>query len=157
MDTLYLVLEKVGENNRLVHKTADTALTHISVWCEYSSKKALVLENVDYLIVLENDKFQGVITDHDIASKILFEDRPLNKIPVKEFMSRTLPVATPYNSFEYCMQLMERYNVRHLAIFDRFEFRGVVSSYDLMQEAFNKRKGSFEEENIIRQGYPWNY
>jgi CBS domain-containing protein len=114
-------------------------------------------ENVDYLIVLENDKFQGVITDHDIASKILFEDRPLNKIPVKEFMSRTLPVATPDNSFEYCMQLMERYNVRHLAIFDRFEFRGVVSSYDLMQEAFNKRKGSFEEENIIRQGYPWNY
>jgi CBS domain-containing protein len=114
-------------------------------------------ENVDYLIVLENDKFQGVITDHDIASKILFEDRPLNKIPVREFMSRTLPVATPDNSFEYCMQLMERYNVRHLAIFDRFEFRGVVSSYDLMQEAFNKRRGSFEEETIIRQGYPWNY
>lgn len=114
-------------------------------------------ENVDYLIVLENDKFQGVITDHDIASKILFEDRPLNKIPVKEFMSRTLPVATPDNSFEYCMQLMERYNVRHLAIFDRFEFRGVVSSYDLMQEAYTQRRGSFEEENIIRQGYPWNY
>ena len=29
-------------------------------------------ENVDYLIVLEEDKFQGVITDHDIASRILF-------------------------------------------------------------------------------------
>src|SRR5690348_7507346 len=45
-------------------------------------------ENLDYLIVMEDDKFQGVISDHDIASRILFEDRPLNKIQVKEFMSR---------------------------------------------------------------------
>ena len=35
-------------------------------------------ENVDFLIVLDEDKFQGVITDHDIASRILFENRPLN-------------------------------------------------------------------------------
>lgn len=114
-------------------------------------------ENVDFLIVLEDDKFQGIITDHDIASKILFENRPLNKIRVKEFMSRTLPVATPDTSLEQCMQLMERYNVRHLAIFDRFLFRGVVSSYDLMHEAMTMRSASFEDKDNIRQGYPWNY
>ncbi|MGZ5287717.1 MAG: CBS domain-containing protein, partial [Flavisolibacter sp.] len=68
-------------------------------------------ENVDFLIVLEDDKFQGLITDHDIASRILFENRPLNKILVREFMSRTIPVATPDTSLEQCMQLMERYNV----------------------------------------------
>ena len=114
-------------------------------------------ENVDYLIVLEDDKFQGIISDHDIASRILFEDRPLNKIQVKEFMCRTLPVSTPESSLEQCMQLMERYGVRHLAIFDRFIFKGVISSYDLMQEALQQRKESFELEENIRQGYPWNY
>jgi len=113
-------------------------------------------ENVDFLIVLETDKFQGIITDHDIASRILFEDRPLNKISVREFMSRTLPVTTPDTSLEHSMQLMERYQVRHLAIFDRFEFRGVVSSHDLMQEALSRRNGTFDEE-VKRQGYPWNY
>src|SRR5215208_3623056 len=114
-------------------------------------------ENVDFLIVLEDDKFQGIITDHDIASKILYENRPLNKIMVKEFMSRSLPVVTPETSLEQSMQLMERYNVRHLAIFDRFNFKGVVSSYDLMHEALTKRSAAFEEESNIRQGYPWNY
>ena len=114
-------------------------------------------ENVDYLIVLENDKFQGVITDHDIASKILFENRPLNKIHVREFMSRTLPVTTPDTSLEQCMQLMERYNVRHLAIFDRFNFMGVVSTYDMMHEALSNRSGVFEDVENKRQGYPWNY
>jgi CBS domain-containing protein len=111
-------------------------------------------ENVDFLIVLENDKFQGIITDHDIAAKILFEDRPLNKIQVKEFMSRTLPVTTPETSLKHCMQLMERYNVRHLAIFDRFDFQGVISSDDLMHQQAMARQT--EEETYERQGYPWN-
>jgi CBS domain-containing protein len=114
-------------------------------------------ENVEYLIVLEDDKFQGVITDHDIASRILFENRPLNKIAVKEFMSRTLPVTTPETSLEQCMQLMERYGVRHLAVFDRFDFMGVVSSYDLMHEALTNRSAVFNESAYKRQGYPWNY
>lgn len=114
-------------------------------------------ENVDFLIVLDGEKFQGVITDHDIASKILFENRPLNKIFVKEFMSRTLPVATSDTSLEQCMQLMERYAVKHLAIYDRFVFRGVVSSYDLMHEALTRNKSVLEEEANLRQGYPWNY
>jgi CBS domain-containing protein len=111
-------------------------------------------ENVDFLIVLENDKFQGIITDHDIAAKILFEDRPLNKIHVKEFMSRTLPVTTSETSLRHCMQLMERYNVRHLAIFDRFDFKGVISSDDLMHQQAMERQ--VEEESYERQGYPWN-
>ena len=111
-------------------------------------------ENVDFLIVLENDKFQGIITDHDIASKILFEDRPLNRITVKEFMCKTLPVTTSETTLRQCMQLMERYNVRHLAIFDRFDFMGVISSDDLMHEALTLQT---EEEMNVRQGYPWNY
>jgi CBS domain-containing protein len=114
-------------------------------------------ENVDHLIVMEEDKFVGVLTDHDIASKVLFDERPLKNIPVKEFMTRTLPVATSEDSLEHCMQLMERFNARHLAIFDSFVFRGVVSSEDLMKQALNKRRETFEEKTSVRQGYPWTY
>jgi CBS domain-containing protein len=114
-------------------------------------------ENVDYLIILEDNKFMGVITEHDIASKILFENRPLNQIEVREYMNTSLPVTTPEATLQQCMKLMERYNVRHLAIYDRIDFKGVVSSYELMQEALNKRSGMFEEEEPPRQGYPWNY
>jgi CBS domain-containing protein len=114
-------------------------------------------ENVDHLIVMEEDKFVGVLTDHDIASKVLFDERPLKNIPVKEFMTRTLPVATSEDSLEHCMQLMERFNARHLAIFDSFVFRGVVSSEDLMKQALSKRRETFEEKRSVRQGYPWTY
>lgn len=117
----------------------------------------MLCENVDFLIVLDDDRFKGIITDHDIASRILFEDRPLNRIRVHELMSRTLPVATSNETLEQCMQLMERYNVKHLAIFDQFDFRGVVSSSDLMHEALSERSYAFDESANKRQGYPWNY
>ncbi len=114
-------------------------------------------ENAEFLIVLENDQFQGVITDHDIASRILYENRPLNKIMVREFMCRTLPVTTPETTLEQCLQLMERYHVRHLAIFENFIFRGVISSDDLIHEALLSRREVFEDQVNKRQGYPWNY
>ena len=113
-------------------------------------------ENVDYLIIMEDDKFKGIITDHDIASKILFENRPLNKIEVREFMNTSLPVITSDASLQSCMQVIERFNSRHLVIYDRFEFRGVVSSYDLMQEAIQKPSIFFAEAEQPRRGYPWN-
>lgn len=114
-------------------------------------------ENVDFLIVLENNGFKGIITDHDIASRILFEDRPLKEIRVSEFMNTTLPVATPVDSLQACMQLMERFNARHVAVYERFEFRGVVSSYDLMQEALHCPQGFLAGEEVPRRGYPWTY
>ena len=117
----------------------------------------MACENVDHLIVLDEDKFMGVLTEHDIASKVLFDERALKDIPVKEFTNRTLPVATSDDSLEQCMQLMERYNAKHLAVYDSFIFKGVVSSYDLMHQALCKRKDTFEETSQVRQGYPWNY
>jgi signal-transduction protein with cAMP-binding, CBS, and nucleotidyltransferase domain len=114
-------------------------------------------ENADYLIVMEDNKFKGIITDHDIASRILFENRPLNQIKVSEFISTALPVATPEMSLRSCMKLMERYGVKHLVIYDRFDFKGVVSSHELMQEALNSRSELFEEREAPRRGYPWNY
>ena len=114
-------------------------------------------ENVDFIIVMEDERFQGVITDHDIAAKVLFDDRPLNRIMVREFMNRALPVANSHNSLQYCLQLIDRYNARHLAIFDNFDFKGVVSAHDLMQEALSHRSEALEDAWEVRQGYPWNY
>jgi predicted transcriptional regulator len=113
-------------------------------------------ENVDYLIVLDDERFMGILTEHDIAEKVLYRSAELEQATVKEFMSTYLPVATSNDTLEYCMQLMERYNVRHVAIYDRFNFKGVVSSHDLMKQALTKRRNFFEEENVS-ESYAWSY
>jgi len=112
-------------------------------------------ENVDHLIVLDEERFMGILTEHDIAEKVLYRSRDLDQATVSEFMSTYLPVATLNDSLEYCMQLMERYNVRHVAVYDRFNFKGVVSSHDLMKQALDKRQHFFEE--AAASVSTWNY
>lgn len=110
-------------------------------------------ENVDHLIIMDDDRFLGVLTEHGLAEKLLYR-KDLDMASVKEFMTTYLPVATPTDSLEYCLQLMERHNVRHLAIFDRFTFKGVVCSHDLMNQIFIKRKQPFEDARS--HAYPWD-
>ncbi len=112
-------------------------------------------ENVDHLIVLEDDRFVGVLTEHDIVCKIIYQSGRLDTAIVKDFMSTYLPVATMSDSLEHCMQLMEKYNMRHLAIYERFSFKGVLSSHDLIKRVLLKRKAIFDEMEE-QQNYLWD-
>lgn len=109
-------------------------------------------ENVDYLIVLEDRKFLGILSEQDVAKKVLLNKNSLEDIQVKDFMSSRVPVATVTDSIDHCMKLMEQHNMRYVAIFDQFEFKGIVSSHDLMKQAFLKR-----EEAVIQENASWNY
>ena len=113
-------------------------------------------ENVEYLIVLESDRFAGIFTDHEVANKVMSVNKPLNEATVSEFMNRNIPVATLNDSLEYCMQLMERHNSRYLAIYDKFDFKGVVTLHDLMKEALSKRNTVFNH-NEGKDTYSWSY
>jgi CBS domain-containing protein len=104
-------------------------------------------ENVDYLVVLNDDeRFLGILSDHDIATKILFERKPLNKTSVREIMNTRLPVATTEDTVEKCMRTMRQHNVRFLPVFEGFNFRGVVSSDDIIHEVVEIRMDVFDAE-----------
>lgn len=147
-------MDQVADLLARIYPQFNTATTNCRV---SDALYQMCCENVDYLIIMENNKFMGTITDHDIASRILFENRPLKEIEVREYMNTALPVVTPETSLQTCMKLMERYNVRHLAIFDRFDFKGVVSSYELMQAALKRESGIFTEDESSHESYSWSY
>jgi CBS domain-containing protein len=104
-------------------------------------------ENVDYLIVIDDDgRFLGLLTDHDIATKIIFGRKPLNKTLVREIMNTRLPVVTTDDTVEKCMRTMKQHNVRFLPVFDGFDFKGIVSSDDIIYEVVENRMEIFDPE-----------
>lgn len=103
-------------------------------------------ENTEYLIIMENDSFLGILTEHDITSKAMFADLLLNKTSVKQIMNTRLPIASSDDTLECCMNLMRQFNVRYLPVFENFQFCGIVSSDDILQEAIMNRKEIFDEE-----------
>lgn len=146
-------MESVADVLRCKYPQFNTISSRRSI---YDALNQMHCENVDYLIVLDDEQFVGLLTEHGITEKILHRLRDLDTASVGEFMTTYLPVATPNDSLEYCMQLMERHNVRHLVVFDEFTFRGVVSSHDLMKQALSKRRAIFDED-VEQHSYPWNY
>jgi len=104
-------------------------------------------ENVDHLVVVNDDeRFLGLLTDHDIATKIIFGKKSLHKTLVREIMNTRLPVVTTEDTVEKCMRTMKQHNVRFLPVFDGFDFKGVVSSDDIIHEVVQNRMQIFDPE-----------
>ena len=99
----------------------------------------MAAENVEYLIVLEDESFMGIISRDEVANKALLEEKPIKQVKVKECINKSIPVATLSDSVEYALELLDRHNTKYLAVYDRFDFKGIVTNYDLMQQALSKR------------------
>src|SRR4030095_16306705 len=103
-------------------------------------------ENTEYLIVLdENRKFLGLLTEHTIARRTIFNNRPTEDISVREMMNSSVTYTNLNDTIEHCMRLMKRYNTRYLPVFEGSHFRGIISGDDILEEAVSNRVGIFDE------------
>lgn len=119
---------------------------HISPSCAVSDAiSKMRCQNIDYLVVVdENDHFAGIISDHEIAEKAMTINKPLNKTMVCDVMNNWLPHAEASDTIEVCMQMMQRHHARFVPVFEDFNFVGVVSSEDILQEAVYNRLEIFD-------------
>lgn len=105
-------------------------------------------QNTDYLIVMDDDeRFLGLLTEHDIATKTIFNNRSITLTKVNQLMNTRMPAADSENTVEDCMRLMKRFNVRYVPVFNNLNFLGVVSSDDIITEAVNHRLNIFDIED----------
>ncbi len=117
--------------------------------CVSDALYQMAAENVDYLIVLDDERFMGIICSNDIANKVLMADKQLKDVKIWDCTNKNLPVVTLNDSVEHSMELLERYNAKYLAVYDRFDFKGIVSSGDLMQQTLSKQKLSFQNKPLL--------
>jgi CBS domain-containing protein len=105
-------------------------------------------EHADYLVVVDdNDRFLGVLSEREVTSGVLSKRKPVEKIKVKEVMNTVLPIVASDDTVENCMKLMTQFRVRYLPVYDNFNFCGVVTSDDILQEAIYRRDGIFDESS----------
>jgi len=104
-------------------------------------------ENSCYLIVMDDDNFLGLLTDHEIAGKAMLSKNPAEKITVNDLMKTNLPVASSDDTVEDCMKMMCQYHVQQIPVFDSFEFKGIICSDDLLNEVVTLRNEVFDDSS----------
>jgi CBS domain-containing protein len=108
--------------------------------------KIMATKRVGALLVLDEDKLVGIISERDYARKVALEGRSSRESKVSEIMSHRVLCARPDQTVQECMALMSDKRARHLPILDHKKIIGVVSIGDLVKSIIAEQQ--FEIENL---------
>ena len=95
----------------------------------------------------------GLLTDRDIAIRLVAEGRDPDLVEVRELMSASPKTARADDDVAHVMDLMGREQVRRVPIVDdRGSLVGIVAQADIVIEANDDRKAERTVEKISKPG-----
>jgi len=119
---------------RDILKTKDGRIQTISPKATvYEALEKMSEKEVGALVVMENKKVVGIFSERDYARKIILQGKTSKKTLVKEAMSSHLFSVTPDTTVEDAMVLMTGKHIRHLPVFEKSKFVGIISIGDVLK------------------------
>ncbi|OGR36354.1 MAG: CBS domain-containing protein [Desulfobacula sp. RIFOXYB2_FULL_45_6] len=95
--------------------------------------KMMSAYSVSALVVSTGAVMPGIFTERDLVRcHILFPDREIKEIPVKDVMTSRLIVAEPEDTIEEAMGMMIQAKIRHLPVVSEGNLIGVLNLEDLV-------------------------
>jgi len=111
----------------------------------FDAVKRMAEKNIGALLVLEDQKIAGIVTERDYARKIVLTGRSSKETPVRDIMSSPVMYVRPDQSNEECMALMTDNRVRHLPVVDQGKPIGLISIGDLVKDIISEQKFIIEQ------------
>lgn len=102
----------------------------------------IVEANVGSILVTEEDKVVGIMSERDYLRKIAIQGRTSRDTTVGEIMSTPLIYVTPETTIEESMAIMTDRRIRHLPVVENDEVIGIISIGDIVK--FQSREQSFQ-------------
>jgi len=121
----------------------------------YDAVALMAEKNVGALLVMENEKLVGIISERDYSRKVMLRGKRSRETFVREIMSTELTTANPRETVEECLRFMTDKRIRHLPVIDGDSLRGVISIGDLVKEVISAQSATLDQlRDYISGGYP---
>lgn len=111
----------------------------------YGAAKLMANKGIGALLVLEDDKLVGILSERDYVRKLVLNDKSAKDTPVRDIMTQQVIYVHPNQPIEECMALMTQKGIRHLPVMDAGQLIGVISIKDVVKNLIS------EKEFIIEQ------
>ena len=103
-------------------------------------------EDVGIAPIVEGEQLVGVLTDRDIAIKVVAEGKDPTTVHVREIASTRLVTVDPSQDLDEAMRLMARHQVRRLPVVENGRLVGVVAQADVAREGDEQKVGEAVEQ-----------
>lgn len=113
--------------------------------------KQMAERGVGALLVMEDSRIAGIISERDYARKMVLAGRGSHDTPVREIMSSPVMYVRPEQTNEECMALMTENRLRHLPVVENGVLIGLISIGDLVKDIISEQKFIIDQlEHYIR-------
>src|SRR5436190_2116603 len=94
-----------------------------------------------------NDKLVGMLTDRDIAVRVVAEGKDPERVTVREVASKQVVTVDPQQDLEEALRIMAKHQVRRLPVVEQDgRLVGVVAQADVAREGDDKETGQLVQE-----------
>lgn len=106
----------------------------------YDALKKMANHNTSALMVVNQGKVEGILTERDVVRKVDLLDKTPKETQVGEIMTTHVIYVEATQPVEQCMAVMIDKNIRHLPVFDGKDLLGVISIRDVVKEVIDGQK-----------------
>ncbi len=114
----------------------------------YEAVEKMAEKDIGALLVMENERLLGIITERDYLDKIILKGRTSKETKVNVIMSTDIDTVSPSDTVEHGMEMMTDGRFRHLPVIEDEKVAGIVSIGDLVNAVISKQRG---EINSMRE------
>jgi CBS domain-containing protein len=103
----------------------------------HDAMQLMATKNIGALLVLQDGKLAGIVTERDYSRKAYSLDKLAKDIRVSEIMTPQVAYVSPDYTAEDCMALVTEMRVRHLPVLENNSVAGMISIGDLVKDAIS--------------------
>jgi CBS domain-containing protein len=120
----------------------------------FEAIQLLADKNIGAVLVTENDKLVGIISERDYTRKVVLKGKSSKTTAVREILSSRVIHVSPSQTVEDCMRLMTDHHIRHLPVLDGDRVVGIVSIGDLVNWIISAQHTAISQLQTYITGVP---
>jgi CBS domain-containing protein len=103
-------------------------------------------EDVGLAPIVESDKLIGMLTDRDIAIRVVAEGRNPEQVTAGEIASKQVVTIDSQQDLAEALRIMAQHQVRRLPVIEDGRLVGVVAQADVARQDHDKQTGELVQE-----------
>jgi|SRR5436190_6925373 len=118
----------------------------------FEAIKEMSEKNIGAILVIENEKLTGILSERDYARKIVLKGKLSRETLVKDIMTENVLTVTTDDTIEKCMAIMTEKHIRHLPVVENNKVLGMISIGDVVNGIIETQKETIAHlQNYITQ------